>query len=173
MASVVMQRYIRGGIARLKVGRMRRKIARAEFEKARARFRAAQKVQALTRGVQQRRRARERQAKAAKAATTIQKIARGRALRKRMWQHVTERSATVITARARGFLVRNRKFELIAKVICIQRAYRKWLQRDPRVRQAHHQRMLLRKQQATKLQRHWRQFAERREIRCIHASLTT
>lgn len=173
MAAAVIQRQIRGWVARVRVRRMKRKIARMEFERARLRFRAAQRLQALTRGVLARKVLKHRHARWNRAATSIQRIARGRALRARLWDQVVDQRATIMTAAARGFLVRKRRFQMVAKVICIQKFYRLWLERDPWERQKLHRHMLLRKQNATKLQRHWRGFAEKRKIRCINAAITS
>ena len=51
MGAALIQRNVRGFLARQRVRRMRRKMARSIFELARSRFRAAQKIQALARGV--------------------------------------------------------------------------------------------------------------------------
>eukprot|EP00439_Symbiodinium_sp_Y106_P002775 s3397_g1.t1 len=56
-AALIIQRNVRGWLARSAVTGRRKRKARAEFEKARRRFKAAQKIQALTRGVQCRTRA--------------------------------------------------------------------------------------------------------------------
>eukprot|EP00913_Durusdinium_trenchii_P003077 g2845.t1 len=50
-AALMIQRNLRGWLARTAVTGRRRRRARAEFEKARRRFKAAQKIQALVRGV--------------------------------------------------------------------------------------------------------------------------
>lgn len=170
LSAALMQRNIRGWVARVRVRRITRKIAREEFVRSRERFRAAQMMQALARGVLVRSAFSARHKRWARAATSIQKIQRGRALRARLWSQVVDQRATTITAIGRGFLVRNRRFQLIAKVVCIQREYRLWLLRHPGDRAEHHRHMVTRKEHATKLQRHWRQFSERREIRCIHAA---
>merc|ERR1712151_1131468 len=119
--------------------------------------------QALARGVLVRKGTKSQHQRAVKAATTIQKVARGGALRSRMRVQVTNHAATRITAAARGFLVRNRRFQLVAKTICIQKAYRKWLTNDKKVREKRRQHMLHRKNQAVKLQSHYRHFKERKE----------
>mmetsp|Transcript_22345 Transcript_22345/g.69455 ORF Transcript_22345/g.69455 Transcript_22345/m.69455 type:complete len:926 (-) Transcript_22345:139-2916(-) len=170
MSAALLQRNMRGWHARLCVGRMKRKLARAEFERARQRFRAAQKMQALARGVSTRRATDPQRTRARKAATDIQRHARGHALRSRMWKQVVNQRATMITALARGFLVRNRRLRLIATVICIQRAYRRWLRKGPEHREEHYRRKQLRSAAARKVQRHWRQYAEHREIRRIQAA---
>jgi len=98
MGAAVMQRHVRGWLARVRVNRLKRKMARAEFERARERFRAAQRIQALTRGVLTRRLTNIRRARAVKAATDIQRIQRGRALRANLWNQVMEQKSTMITA---------------------------------------------------------------------------
>merc|ERR1740121_2257570 len=103
MSAAVLQRQVRGWLARVRVNRQKRKIARAEFEHARNRFRAAQKLQALIRGVLVRKVVRARLARATHAATQIQRIARGRALRSRLWHQVVEQK---LQALIRGVLVR-------------------------------------------------------------------
>merc|ERR1712139_89059 len=121
MAAAMIQRNARGLVSRAKVSKMRRRIARTEFERARLRFRSAQRLQALARGVLSRKRTRAKMERYKKACVTIQRIARGRQLRKRLWAQLTVQRAVMIQAAMRGFLVRNRRFSLIAKVICIQR----------------------------------------------------
>lgn len=172
MSAALIQRNVRGWLARLRVSRKQRRIARAEFERARERFRAAQKLQALVRGVLNRKRTRLQLARAVHAATQIQRIARGRAVRKRMWQQVIHQRATLIVAAGRGFLVRRRRMRLAAKVICIQRAYRRWLKLHPREREQRRQKMLVRKAKATIVQRHFRKFAEHKALQRISASTT-
>ncbi|CAE7021747.1 MYO5B, partial [Symbiodinium sp. CCMP2456] len=113
MAAAMIERNIRGWLARAKVGRIRRRIARAEFERARKRFRAAQRIQALVRGVLVRIRFVRRYARARTAAVRIQRVARGHALRKRLWHQVKAQKATYIEAHARGFLVKRRRLHLM------------------------------------------------------------
>lgn len=150
MAAVRLQRQVRGWLARRKVGRLRRRIARSEFERARRRFRAAQRVQAMLRGALVRKRFARRFWRARHAAVSIQRVVRGHALRKRMWQQVREQKATVIEAwltapallisaaqaHVRGWLVHRRKLNLIAKVICIQRSWRQWRRKPQEQRHA-------------------------------------
>jgi hypothetical protein len=169
-AAALLQPNIRGFLARRLVCRMRRKLARAEFEWARARYRAAQKIQTLVRGVQVRMRFREEHARATRAATNIQRIQRGRALRARMWSQVREQNAATITAAARGYLVRKRRQHLLAKVICIQRAYRVWLRVPAAERNVKQEHMMLRKAKATTLQKFYRQHAETNNIKRIQAA---
>lgn len=129
MASVRIQRHIRGWLARTKVGRRKRHIARAEFERARRRFYAAQRLQALVRGVSVRKAVCELRRRKDTAAAAIQKIVRGRAVRWRMQAKARLGKLTRIQAAIRGFLVRRRKFHVAARVICIQRTWRLWMSR--------------------------------------------
>eukprot|EP00930_Biecheleria_cincta_P087473 TRINITY_DN76694_c0_g1_i1.p1 TRINITY_DN76694_c0_g1~~TRINITY_DN76694_c0_g1_i1.p1 ORF type:complete len:974 (+),score=182.93 TRINITY_DN76694_c0_g1_i1:145-2922(+) len=169
MAAVMIQRNLRGWLARTKVARVRRRIARAEFERARQRFRAAQHIQALIRGVLVRSVFSARFARARRAAVNIQRIARGHALRKRIWHQVINLRAIKIQAQARGFLVRCRRFHLVAKVICIQRHWRQWLQKPPEVRERGMALMKERKKQATIIQKKFREHSEGKELERIQA----
>merc|ERR1712151_226833 len=125
---------------------------------------------ALVRGVLTRKRTNGRHARWKKAATNIQRVQRGRALRQRMWNHITEQKATKITAAARGFLERTRRLNLVAKVILIQRRYRRWLKLPREEREVRRQHMMHRKAQATKIQKAYRQHAEKNMIRRIQAA---
>merc|ERR1719335_942648 len=124
MAAHKMQNWIRGWLARVRVNKMQRKLARQEFDKARLRFRAAQKIQALIRGVLVRKVIRAWRERIIACVVTIQRIARGHSLRRKLWDQVLNQRATMISSLARGFLMRKRLFNLIAKVILIQRFYR-------------------------------------------------
>eukprot|EP00746_Dinoflagellata_sp_MGD_P168155 gnl/MRDRNA2_/MRDRNA2_99375_c0_seq1.p1 gnl/MRDRNA2_/MRDRNA2_99375_c0~~gnl/MRDRNA2_/MRDRNA2_99375_c0_seq1.p1 ORF type:complete len:914 (+),score=214.10 gnl/MRDRNA2_/MRDRNA2_99375_c0_seq1:107-2848(+) len=129
MAAFKMQVWIRGWLARIRVNKKQRKVARQEFDKARARFRAAQKIQALIRGVLVRKVISAWRERIISCVVTIQRIARGHALRRKLWDQVLSQRATMISSLARGFLTRKRLFHLIAKVILIQRFYkhlRRW-----------------------------------------------
>mmetsp|Transcript_6339 Transcript_6339/g.15778 ORF Transcript_6339/g.15778 Transcript_6339/m.15778 type:complete len:975 (+) Transcript_6339:221-3145(+) len=170
MAAAMIQRNIRGWLVRVKVQRRRRKVAREEFQKARARFRAAQRIQALARGVLNRKRTRVRLARCTHAATHIQKIARGRAVRKALWEQVIGQRATLVTALARGFIVRRRRRRLVAKVIRIQRAYRRWRNRPLTDRQGRRQQMLDRQAKARIIQRQFRQLIEHKTLQKINAT---
>ena len=123
----MIQRNVRGWLARTAVTGRRRRRARAEFEKARRRFKAAQKIQALVRGVLCRKRVLRFWQHKVEAATTIQRIWRGHRLRCQKFQRDRTRDAVRIQSAARRFLVRNRRFHLLAKVIMIQRQWRHWL----------------------------------------------
>lgn len=172
MAAVMIQRNMRGWLARTKVARVRRRIARAEFERARQRFRAAQHIQALIRGVLVRSVFRARFVRARRAAVNIQRIARGHALRKRIWQQVINLRAIKIQAQARGYLVRCRRFHLVAKVICIQRHWREWLQKPPEVRERGMALMKERKKHATIIQKKYREHSESKQVERIQAADT-
>lgn len=130
-AACRLQRSIRGWLARTKVHRKRKQLARAEFEKARRRFKAAQKIQALVRGVQCRKRVLGFRNRKTKAATMIQRIFRGHRLRCQVWDKEHYRCTVQIQSAARGFIVRRRRFHLLAKVIMIQRNWRRWLNYIP------------------------------------------
>jgi len=167
MGAVVMQRHVRGWLARTRVTRTRRKIARAEFERARRRFRAAQKIQSMARAVMSRNVVNAKRYRVVGAAIAIQRIARGHALRVRLWNQVIELRATMITSVARGFLVRNRRFHLIAKVIYIQRRYRTWQKKSPEFRNEAFATMRDRKEKAGKIQDAFRKRAENKQIQAI------
>jgi len=167
MAAVVMQRNIRGWLARTRVSRTRRKIARAEFERARRRFRAAQRIQASARGMLARKVVAAKRQRVLGATINIQRIARGHALRVRLWGQVIELRATMITAVMRGFLVRNRRFHLVAKVILIQRKVRNWQRRSPEFRAQAFADMRERKAKAAKIQDAFRKHSEKKEINRI------
>eukprot|EP00812_Abedinium_dasypus_P013015 NODE_6521_length_499_cov_151.085586.p2 GENE.NODE_6521_length_499_cov_151.085586~~NODE_6521_length_499_cov_151.085586.p2 ORF type:complete len:134 (+),score=47.35 NODE_6521_length_499_cov_151.085586:3-404(+) len=113
--------------------RMRQRLARAEFEKARRHFKAAQRLQARIRGFIQRRRVALWQQRVVGAAVRIQRMFRGHRLRHELWMRAASERAAHLQAAARGFLVRNRRFHLLVKVIMLQRCYRAWLQRVPEV----------------------------------------
>eukprot|EP00435_Cladocopium_sp_Y103_P027671 s209_g6.t2 len=125
-AAVMIQRNVRGWLARTAVTGRRRRRARAEFEKARRRFKAAQKIQALVRGVLCRKRVLRFWQRKVEAATTIQRIWRGHKLRCQKFEKDRTRDAVRIQSAARRFLVRNRRFQLLAKVIMISRQWRHW-----------------------------------------------
>jgi hypothetical protein len=170
MASVMIQRYIRGWVARTKVGRVRRKIARSEFERARRRFRSAQRIQALVRGVQSRKVTRGEQERVLKAVTAIQRIARGHELRQRLWYQVIELRATMIQAAVRGYLVRKRRFELLAKVICVQRTWRKNRKKPDADRIEARRKMIERQQSAKVIQQKVRTRQESKSLNRIQQS---
>ncbi|CAK9111316.1 Unconventional myosin-Va (Dilute myosin heavy chain [Durusdinium trenchii] len=167
---VLIQRHIRGWLARTKVGRIRRQIARAEFERARRRFRAAQRVQAMLRGALVRKKFARRFWCCRHAAVNIQRVVRGHALRKRVWQQVKEQKATTIQAHIQGWLVRRRKLHLIAKVICIQRGWRSWQRKPLELREAALAQRKERKEQAEKIQQAFRKHAEHQEVKRIQAT---
>jgi len=167
MSAAFLQQHVRGWLARVRVGRMKRRLARDEFERARRRYRSAQKIQARMRGCVARKAVGARHAKVVKAAADIQRVARGHMLRRRLWQQVIHQRATTIQAITRGFLVRNRRFQFIAKVILIQREYRRWLVNDKHLRQAGVEGMKTRRRKAALVQKAFRQYLESRDIRLI------
>merc|ERR1719191_2610128 len=110
-------------LAKIRVNKKQRKVARQEFDKARLRFKASQKIQALIRGVLVRKVISAWRERIISCVVTIQRIARGHALRRKLWDQVLSQRATMISSLARGFLTRRRLFKLIAMVILIQRFY--------------------------------------------------
>jgi len=165
MAGSAVGRQVRGWLARVRVGRLRRKIARVEFERARLRFRAAQRLQAFARGINSRRQTSARRARKLKATAHIQKVMRGHMLRKRLWAQVIDLRATMISAVARGFLVRNRRFHLVAKVILIQRTVRQWLSEIPaEIRAQKLESARMREKMATVVQQTYRKHLERKKV---------
>lgn len=130
-AAFTIQRLVRGWLARTQVIRKRKRLARADFEKARRRFKAAQKMQALVRGVQCRKRMRVWRDWKVKAATDIQRVWRGRCLRRDNSDRDYLRKIVRIQAASRTFLVRCRRFHLLAKVIMIQHNWRRWIRYLP------------------------------------------
>jgi len=121
-----MQRYMRGWLARTAVQRKRKRLARQEFEKARRRFKSAQKIQALARGVLCRQRMLALRYRKVKAANTIQRVFRGHRLRCWNFDQIYLRKTVKCQSAIRTYLVRCRRFNLIAKMIMIQRNWRRW-----------------------------------------------
>jgi len=124
-------------------------------------------IQARVRGIQARQRTTERKLRIIAAAISIQRIARGRALRARLWAQVSEQKATAIAAAARGFLVRKRRLSLLDNAIRIQRQYRKWLRLAPIEREIQRKRVHARKEKAAMIQRLFRQWIENKEVKRI------
>merc|ERR1719321_560424 len=75
----------------------------------------------------------------------------------------------MIQALVRGFLVRNRRYHLLAKVLLIQRRYREWGKRSKGFREARLEKCRNRKQKATMIQRKFRNFSEGHKVRLIQA----
>lgn len=167
LAAAMLARCVRGWLARIRVSRMQHKIARAEFEKARCRFRSAQAIQALMRGFMDRKLHRGERARVLKAVVCMQRIWRGHSLRKRLWNQVVSVRSTMIGAAVRGFLVRRRRFKLICNVVCIQRAYRRWLRTARHERTAAFGFFSKRKRGAVKIQRHFRQHLVNKAVEHI------
>jgi hypothetical protein len=165
--AAMIQRNARGWLARLGTTRKKRKIAREEFVRARRRYLAAQKIQARTRGVLSRKVTNVRHARAVKAAVCIQRFHRGGALRSRLWQQVRDQRATMMQSLVRGFLVRNRLFDLVIKVRLIQRTYRRWMKLPLHHRKERLENCQFRKRSAALVQRTFRDFKQRNEVRII------
>merc|ERR1711904_70886 len=123
-AAAKMQIWIRGWLARVRVNKKQRKLARTEFDKARRRFRSAQRIQALIRGMLVRKVIRVWRERIIACVVNIQRVARGHSLRRKLWNQVLAQRATMIASMVRGYLTRKRLFNLIAKVILIQKNYR-------------------------------------------------
>mmetsp|Transcript_78539 Transcript_78539/g.163178 ORF Transcript_78539/g.163178 Transcript_78539/m.163178 type:complete len:963 (+) Transcript_78539:119-3007(+) len=164
MSAVKIQRNLRGWLARAKVSRQRRKIARAEFERARLRFRSAQKLQALARGVLIRKVFAMDRAHKTWAVVQIQRLWRGYRLRKQLWEQVVTLRATMIQATARGFLVRNRRFHVMAKVIMIQRTFRRSTMRPESVIERARAERAERKEKAQLIQKNVRDHQQQTAI---------
>jgi len=126
-----IQRHVRGWLARTRAHRIRKRIARAEFQAARLKFKAAQRIQSVARGRQSRQRMQAHRERKLQAVIKIQSIFRGYKLRKQRKQELVHRHTVRIQAAMRGHLVRNRRFHVLAKVVCIQRNYRRWLRFMP------------------------------------------
>ncbi|CAJ1455085.1 unnamed protein product [Effrenium voratum] len=107
MAAAMLQRNLRGWVARAKIARRRRQAARAEFEKARRRFLAAQRIQAKARGMLARKVVHFRLARANHAASRIQSVHRGGMVRTRMWEQIRAQRVILIQAGVRGRGARN------------------------------------------------------------------
>merc|ERR1719235_229920 len=162
MAAACMQRAARGWLARTRVNRVQRKIARAEFEKARLRFKSAQRIQALGRGVLVRKVIRAWRERIIASVVTIQRIARGHSLRRKLWDQVLNQRATMIGAVMRGYLTRRRQIDLIAKVIMVQQNYRLAMVEPKEVRNKRTELMMQRKKAAKIIQGHARKHAEKK-----------
>eukprot|EP00746_Dinoflagellata_sp_MGD_P161613 gnl/MRDRNA2_/MRDRNA2_88826_c0_seq1.p1 gnl/MRDRNA2_/MRDRNA2_88826_c0~~gnl/MRDRNA2_/MRDRNA2_88826_c0_seq1.p1 ORF type:complete len:940 (-),score=174.57 gnl/MRDRNA2_/MRDRNA2_88826_c0_seq1:7-2826(-) len=153
MAAHRVQKMIRGWLSRHRVNKIQRKLARGEFEKARGRFKAAQRIQALVRGVLVRKVIRAWRERIIHCVVNIQRVARGHHLRMKLWNHVRNQRATMIASMAKGYLVRKRLTNLVAKVIMIQRNYRAIKGRDSKdKRQARVDKMQQRKAAAKVIQ---------------------
>lgn len=164
IAAARMQRAARGWLARTRVNRIQRKIARAEFDKARLRFKSSQRIQALGRGVLVRKVIRVWRERIVKAVVTIQRIARGHALRRKLWDQVLHQRATMIGAVMRGYLVRKRRFHLLAKVIMLQQNYRLAMCEPQEVRKKRQEMMNQRKRSAKIIQSHVRKQASKKQV---------
>ncbi|CAE7216824.1 XI-2 [Symbiodinium natans] len=156
-AALIIQRNVRGWLARSAVTGRRKRKARAEFERARRRFKAAQKIQALTRGVLCRKRVKAFWRRKVEAATTIQRIWRGHRLRCQRRDQDRRQQLVKIQSMCRTFLVRSRRFHLLARVILVQRHWRKWLRYIPEAERARRrERSLQQRKAATIIQQGFR-----------------
>jgi len=164
-----IQRLVRGWLARTRVTRMKRKIARSEFENARRRFLSSQKIQALFRGVLVRKVIRSWRERIIYSVVNIQRIARGHSLRRKLWDQVLGQRATMISSVVRGYLVRRRRLNLMAKVILIQRNWRLQLTMPKEVRKARFDEMQLRKKAAKVIQAKYQQHQEVQEVQRIQS----
>eukprot|EP00928_Gymnodinium_smaydae_P056933 TRINITY_DN4021_c0_g1_i3.p1 TRINITY_DN4021_c0_g1~~TRINITY_DN4021_c0_g1_i3.p1 ORF type:complete len:856 (-),score=115.70 TRINITY_DN4021_c0_g1_i3:103-2670(-) len=159
-SAIRIQKLVRGFVVRCRINRFRRRIAREEFDRARKRFRAAQRIQALSRGVLTRKVTSVRRWQKVHAATEIQRIWQGHRLRQALWAQVLELRATIIQANVRGFLTRNRFYNFIAFVICIQRSYRRWRRKPEAFRREAFEAMRLRKKSAAIIQQTYKKQRE-------------
>jgi len=167
LGAAKIQRLSRGWLAYLRVSRMKKQIAHTAFRSARRRYQASQRIQAFARGKQSRKVTCARMARVVTAVTHIQRIFRGGSLRTNLWRQVENQRTTMIQALARGFLVRNRRFGLLAKVLRVQRYYRKWTKLSKDRRDFHLEKCRNRKQKATMIQRQFRLFSETCKVRYI------
>lgn len=164
-----IQRAARGWMAHVRVDRMKRTIARTEFKRARRRYQSSQQIQALTRGVLSRKVTRARMERVVTAVTHIQRMFRGGYVRSRLWSQAQSQRSVMIQALVRGFLVRSRRYHLLAKVLLIQRRYRKWCRKPKAYREAQLDKCRNRKRKATIIQRQFRNFSETHKVRLIQA----
>lgn len=130
-AAMRLQRHVRGWLARARVHRLRKRNARAHFERARLRFKAAQRLQARSRGVLCRKRIQGYKQGKLDAVVRIQRVWRGHKMRRGMWEQMVGKRTVQIQAAMRGSIVRNRRYHLLVKVVCIQSNYRRWLRFMP------------------------------------------
>jgi len=174
IAAAKMQAWIRSWLARTRVNKMQRKLARQEFDKARMRFKSAQRIQALIRGVLVRKVIRAWRERIICCVVNIQRVARGHSLRRKLWDQVLSQRATMISSMARGYLTRKRLFNLIAKVILIQRNYRHLKRYE--TKQTRERRMKLmqqRKAAAKVIQGKYKYHQQDKDIKAIKADETT
>lgn len=169
-AALKLQIWIRSWLARVRVNNMKRKLARQEFDKARLRFRSAQRIQALIRGVLIRKVLRVWRERIIYCVVNIQRVARGHSLRRKLWNQVLAQRATMIASMVRGYLTRKRLFNLIAKVILIQRTFRhlkRWETRKMRDRRM--KIMQQRKAAAKVIQSKYKDHQQEKDIKAIKA----
>ena len=170
VATHKIQVFIRGCLARIRVNKMQRKVARQEFDKARLRFMAAQRIQALIRGVLVRKVISAWRERIISCVIHIQRIARGSIMRRKLWDQVLHQRASMISSLVRGFLTRKRLFNLIAKVILIQRCWRhlkRWETKKMFERRI--QKMKDRKAAAEAIQKKYKDHQQDKDIKAIKA----
>jgi len=129
MAARRIQALVRGWLARGRTARRRRAAAERKFKKLHERFVAAQRIQALARGVQVRVHVRIRLEDVNSAARCIQRNYRGHSLRIQLWKQVVHDRATKIQSWMRGYLLRFRLYCLLQSVRLIQARFRYHLSR--------------------------------------------
>lgn len=164
IAAARMQRHIRAWLSRSRVNKMKRKLARHEFEQARMRYKSAQKIQSLARGVLVRKIIRAWRERIIASVIRIQRVARGHSLRRKLWDQVLNQRSTMIGAVMRGYLVRKRRFHLIAKVIMIQQNWRHVKGEGKELRKRRYVHMQQRKEAAKVIQNKYKKHQEKKEI---------
>jgi len=158
MGAAMIQRYVRGWVARTRVLKIRRRIARHEFDRARVRFQAAQRLQAWFRGVQVRYILGERKRMVHRAVFVIQRCWRGYNLRQCTWLAVVNKRAVSIQSMIRGWLVRRRLKHLTSNVILIQVYYRLFCRMDAKERLRRVEGVKRRQAAARHIQAHFRGY---------------
>jgi hypothetical protein len=133
-AAMRLTRHMRGWLARTRVKRMRKRAARADFERARQRFKGAQRIQAMVRGVLVRKIISAWRQNIVSSLVRIQCVWRGHKMRRIIWDALLHQRATKIAAAIKGWLVRRRRLRLIASVILIQKAMRRFRLRSSDVK---------------------------------------
>eukprot|EP00746_Dinoflagellata_sp_MGD_P163804 gnl/MRDRNA2_/MRDRNA2_92040_c0_seq1.p1 gnl/MRDRNA2_/MRDRNA2_92040_c0~~gnl/MRDRNA2_/MRDRNA2_92040_c0_seq1.p1 ORF type:complete len:1011 (-),score=241.41 gnl/MRDRNA2_/MRDRNA2_92040_c0_seq1:98-3130(-) len=169
-AAMRLTRHVRGWLARTRVKRMRKRAARADFERARQRFKAAQRIQAMIRGVLVRKIISAWRENIVSNLVKIQCIWRGHKTRKLMWDALLHQRATKIAANIRGWLVRRRRLRLIASVILIQKAIRRFRLRSSDVKKKAIDQAKKREDSASAIQQKFREKAADAEVAAAKAA---
>jgi len=151
-AAMRLTRHLRGWLARTRVKRMRKRAARADFERARQRFKASQRIQAMIRGVLVRKIISAWRENIVSNLVRIQRVWRGHKMRKLLWDSLLHQRATKIAAHIRGWLVRRRRLRLIAGVVLIQKAMRRFRLRSSDVKKKAIEKAKQREASATAIQ---------------------